>query len=159
MMVNRIVGYIVRAIKALREAPSLTEFHCYWHSFFLQKLLLTFRSLFLDDIENVSECSNIFIINRALSFWNIQLNDFVTTEGFNVIIHLYSGIQLERLHLFRDVQCELLIMVPEQVSGWTSQKMDHGLLLHIMLIILNGKTTAQWCSGLLRGIPLSRLWT
>ena len=29
MMVNRIVGYIVRAIKALREAPSLTEFHCY----------------------------------------------------------------------------------------------------------------------------------
>ena len=139
MMVNRIVGYIVRAIKALREAPSLTEFHCYWHSFFLQKLLLTFRSLFLDGIENVSECSNIFIINRALSYWNIQLNDFVTTEVFNVIIHLYSGIQLERLHLFRDVQCELLIMVPEQVSGWTSQKMDHGLLLHIMLIILNGR--------------------
>ena len=97
MMVNRIVGYIVRAIKALREAPSLTEFHCYWHSFFLQKLLLTFRSLFLDDIENVSECSNIFIINRALSYWNIQLNDFVTTEVFNVIIHLYSGIQLDLL--------------------------------------------------------------
>lgn len=64
---------------------------------------------------------------------------------------LYLGTQLERLHQFKNVKSVLQILDQEQVFGWTSQKKDLGLLLHIQRKILNGRTTVPWFSG-------SHLW-
>jgi len=76
---------------------------------------------------------------------------------------LYLGTQLERLHQFENVKFILQILDQEQVSGWTSQKKDLGLLLHIQRKILNGKTTVPWFSGphlwhLCQYVHLKKMW-
>lgn len=65
---------------------------------------------------------------------------------------LYLGTQLERLHQFKNVKFVLQILDQKQVSGWTFQKEDLGLLLHIQQKILNGRTTVPWFSGLFTDI-------